>query len=263
MTASIDLNCDMGEGFGAWSLGADERLMPLVSSANIACGFHASDPRLMRRTVRLAREHGVAVGAHPGFPDRVGFGRRMLAATPDEIADDVVYQVGALLGVCRAEGVPLSHVKPHGALYNAAARDPAIARAIAEAVRAVDPALWLMALAASALAEAGRAAGLATVEEAFADRGYAPDGTLLPRGRPGALVTDPAAVAERVVGLARDGELRAADGTVLRLGARTVCVHGDTPGAPELARAIRERLEREGIAVRSFARGRPGEPARP
>jgi 5-oxoprolinase (ATP-hydrolysing) subunit A len=251
--ASIDLNCDMGEGYGASSPHGDEQLMPLVSSANVACGFHASDPRIMRRTVRLAREHGVSVGAHPSFPDRVGFGRRLLAASPDEIADDVVYQVGALLGFCRAEGVRLTHVKPHGALYHAAARDRAMARAIVGAVRAVDPSLWLMGLAGSVLAEEARAAGLPCVEEAFADRGYAPDGTLLPRDRPGALVTEPSHVAERVARLAREGTIVAADGTELRVAARTVCVHGDTPGAAELARAIRARLDREGIAVRSFA----------
>lgn len=251
--ASIDLNCDMGEGFGAWDPAADEQLMPLVSSANVACGFHASDPRIMRRTVRLARQHGVAVGAHPGFRDLVGFGRRTISASPEEIRDDVVYQVGALLAFCRAEGVPLTHVKPHGALYNAAAKDPALSRAIAEAVRSVDPGLWLMGLAGSALPAAGRAAGLRTVEEAFADRGYAPDGSLLPRDRPGALVTDPAAVAERVARLAREGVIAAADGTDLRIAAGTVCVHGDTPGAAALAAAVRARLAREGIAVRSFA----------
>jgi len=250
---AIDLNCDVGEGFGAWAPTADEQLIPLVSSANVACGFHASDPRLMRRTVRLAKRHGVAVGAHPSFPDLVGFGRRMLAATPEEIEDDVVYQVGALMAFCRAEGVPLVHVKPHGALYHAAAGDAAVARAIVSAVRAVDPALWLVCLAGSALAREGRAAGLRCAEEAFADRGYARDGTLLPRGEPGALVSDPAAAAERVSRLAFEGIIRAADGTDLPVGARTVCVHGDTPGAVEIARAIRGRLDREGVAVRSFA----------
>ncbi len=250
---AIDLNCDVGEGFGAWPPAADDALVPLVSSANVACGFHASDPQLMRRTVRLAKRHGVAVGAHPSFPDRVGFGRRMLAATPEEIEDDVVYQVGALLGCCRAEGVPLVHVKPHGALDNAAATDPAVARAIVAAVRAVDPSLWLVCLAGSVLAREGRAAGLRCVEEAFADRGYARDGTLLPRGAPGALVTDPAAVAERVSRLAREGIVRAADGTELEVAARTVCVHGDTPGAVDVARAIRARLDRDGVVVRSFA----------
>jgi UPF0271 protein len=251
--AWIDLNCDVGEGYGVFPPHADDVLLPLVSSANVACGFHASDPRIMRRTVRLAREHGVAVGAHPSFPDRVGFGRRALAASPEEIADDVVYQVGALLGFCRAEGVPLTHVKPHGALYHVAARDPAAAAAVAQAVRAVDPSLWLVCLAGSVLAAAGRAAGLRCAEEAFADRGYARDGTLLPRGAPGALVTDPSAVAERVARLARDGTVETADGASLRVAARTVCVHGDTPGAADLARAIRARLDRDGIAVRSFA----------
>ncbi len=251
--SAIDLNGDVGEGYGAWAPPVDEELVPLVSSANVACGFHASDPGLMRRTVRLAKRHGVAVGAHPSFPDRVGFGRRMLAATPQEIEDDVVYQVGALLGCCRAEGVPLVHVKPHGALYGAAARDPAVARAIVAAVRAVDPSLWLVALAGSVLAREARAAGLACVEEAFADRGYARDGTLLPRGAPGALVTDPAAVAERVSRIAREGVVSAADGADLAVAAGTVCVHGDTPGAVAVARAIRARLEREGVAVRSFA----------
>ncbi len=250
---AIDLNSDVGEGFGAWAPPADDALIPLVSSANIACGFHASDPALMRRTVRLARTHAVAVGAHPSFPDRVGFGRRMLAATPQQIEDDVVYQVGALLGCCRAEGVPLVHVKPHGALYDAAARDPAVARAIVAAVRAVDASLWLVGLAGSALAREARAAGLRCAEEAFADRGYARDGTLLPRGAPGALVTDPAAVAERVSRLAREGIVRAADGTDLQVVAGTICVHGDTPGAVDVARAIRARLDRDGVAVRSFA----------
>ncbi len=251
--SAIDLNSDVGEGFGAWPPPADEQLVPLVSSANVACGFHASDPGLMRRTVRLAKAHGVAVGAHPSFPDRVGFGRRMLAASPQEIEDDVVYQVGALLGCCRAEGVPLVHVKPHGALYDAASRDPAVARAIVAAVRGVDPGLWVVCLAGSALAAEARAAGLHVVEEAFADRGYASDGTLLRRGTPGALVTDPAAVAERVSRLAREGIVRAADGTELAIAAGTVCVHGDTPGAVDVARAIRARLDRDGVAVRSFA----------
>lgn len=252
---TIDLNCDVGEGFGAWPPPPDEQLLPLVSSANVACGFHASDPRLMRRTVRLAKQHGVAVGAHPSFPDLVGFGRRMLAASPEEIEDDVVYQIGALLGFCRAEGIPLVHVKPHGALYNAAAKDPAVARAIVAAVRTVDASLWLTCLAGSALAREGRAAGLRCAEEAFADRGYARDGTLLPRGQPGALLTDPEAIGERVARLATEGVLRAADGTELEIDAATVCIHGDTPGAVEVARAVRARLDRDGIVVRSFSAG--------
>jgi len=255
---AVVINCDMGEAFGLYKMGDDEAIMPLITVANVACGFHASDPRLMRRTVRLASRHGVAVGAHPSFPDLVGFGRRMIAASPAEIEDDVVYQVGALLGFCRAEGVPLVHVKPHGALYNAAAKDPAVARAIASAVRAVDPSLWLTCLAGSVLAREGRAAGLRCAEEAFADRGYAPDGTLLPRGHPGALVTEPEAIAERVSRLAREGILLAADGTELATAAATVCVHSDTPGAVAAARAIRARLERDGVAVRSFAAAAEG-----
>ncbi len=250
---AVDLNSDLGEGFGAWPPAVDREILPLVSSANVACGFHASDPRIMRRTVRLAREHGVAVGAHPSFPDLVGFGRRLLAASPEEIADDVVYQVGALQGFCRAEGVALQHVKPHGALYNAAARDRAIADAIALAVKSVDPGLWLVCLAGSIMAEAARRAGLRFVEEVFADRNYAADGTLLSRRQPGALVADPAEAASRMARFAREGRLRAADGTDLAISAGTICVHSDTPGAAALLRAIRPALAAEGVAIRSFA----------
>ena len=249
----IDLNCDVGEGFGAWRMGPDEELVPLVSSASVACGFHAGDPATMHATVRLARQHGVAVGAHPSYPDLAGFGRRPLAATPEQIRDDVIYQVGALLGFCRAEGVRLAHVKAHGALYNAAARDPAVARALAEAVHAVDPELWVVALARSAMVEAAREAGLRCAQEVFADRACLRDGTLLPRDRPGAVLTEPAAVADRVVSVVRDGELPAADGGMLVVDAQTVCIHGDTPGAALLLAAVRERLAREGIEVRAFS----------
>jgi UPF0271 protein len=247
---AIDLNCDMGEGFGPWPMGDDERLAPLVSSMNVACGFHASDPGTMRRTVRLAKRHGVAVGAHPSFPDRVGFGRRLLAATPDEVRDDVTYQVGALWAFCRAEGVALRHVKPHGALYNAAAQDPGLAAAICEAVRAVDPALHVVCLAGSRMAEVARGLGVRWVGEAFADRAYTRDGALVSRREPGAVLHDPEVVAERVARLAREGRMVAADGTVLALDAGTVCIHGDTPGAAALAAAVRRRLERDGIEVR-------------
>jgi 5-oxoprolinase (ATP-hydrolysing) subunit A len=251
--ASIDLNCDMGEGYGPWKLGEDERIAPLVSSINVACGFHASDPVTMRRTVRLAKRHGAAVGAHPSFPDRVGFGRRLLAATPEEVRDDVTYQVGALWAFCRAEGVPLRHVKPHGALYNAAAADPALAAAICEAVRAVDPALFVVCLAGSKMAEVARGLGVRWVGEAFADRAYTREGALVSRREPGAVLHDPGAVAERVARLAREGKITAADGSELALEARTVCIHGDTPGAAALAAAVRERLDRDGIAVRPFS----------
>jgi UPF0271 protein len=248
--ATIDLNSDMGEGYGPWPMGADERLAPLVSSINVACGFHASDPGTMRRTVRLAKRHGVAVGAHPSYPDRVGFGRRALGATPDEVRDDVTYQVGALWAFCRAEGLPLRHVKPHGALYNAAARDEALATAICEAVRAIDPALVLVALAGSRMLGVARRLGLRAAGEAFADRAYTPEGELLPRQEPGAVLHDPAVVAARAVRMARERKVSAVDGTVVTVDAETICLHGDTPGAAELAAAVRAALDREGIAIR-------------
>jgi UPF0271 protein len=207
----------------------------------------------MRRTVLLAKRHGAAVGAHPSFPDRVGFGRRLLAASPEEVRDDVTYQVGALWAFCRAERVALRHVKPHGALYNAAAADPALATAVCEAVRAVDPELFVVCLARSRMAEVARELGVRWVGEAFADRAYTRDGTLVSRREPGAVIHDPAEVAERVARLAREGKITAADGSELALEAQTVCIHGDTPGAAELAGAVRERLAREGIAVRPFS----------
>jgi len=250
----VDLNCDMGEGFGCYSLGADEEVMPLVSSANIACGFHASDPGTMHRTVRLAKRHGVAVGAHPSFPDLVGFGRRHLAASPDEVRDDVLYQVGALWAFCRAEGVTLAHVKAHGALYNAAARDLPTALAIAEAVRAVDPGLWLVCLSGSALVEAARRTGLRHVEEVFADRAYARDGALVPRTSAGAVIHDAVRVEERALKMVRDGTVEALGGGEVAIRAGTLCVHGDTPGAVSLVRAIRGRLEREGVEVAAFSK---------
>jgi 5-oxoprolinase (ATP-hydrolysing) subunit A len=249
--ATIDLNCDMGEGYGAWRMGDDDALAPLVSSMNVACGFHASDPGTMRRTVRLAKRHGVAVGAHPSFPDRVGFGRRDLGATPEEVRDDVTYQVGALWAFCRAEGLALRHVKPHGALYNRAARDEELAAAICEAVRSVDPALAVVGLAGSRMQEVARRMGVRWVGEAFADRAYGADGALVPRRAAGAVIHDAAAAAERVARLAREGRIQAVDGTELAVEAGTVCIHGDTEGAVGLARAVRQRLAREGIEVRA------------
>lgn len=245
---SIDLNCDMGEGADS-----DARIMPLVTSANVACGFHASDPATIRRTVRLAREHGVAVGAHPSYADREGFGRRPLDVLPEQVKDDVTYQVGALWAFCRSEGIRLTHVKPHGALYNAAALDPALARAICEAVRAIDPLLVLVCLARSPMAELARKLGLACAEEAFADRAYTSAGTLVPRSSPGAVIHDPGEVADRVVRMVREKRVEAVDGAFVPIDAQTICVHGDTPGAEGLAAAIRRRLAAEGIAVRAFA----------
>jgi UPF0271 protein len=248
--ATIDLNCDMGEGAGE-----DEALMPLVSSANVACGGHAGDEPTMRATVRLARRHGVAVGAHPSYPDRAGFGRERMARTPEQVRADVAAQVRVLLAVCREEGVPLVHVKPHGALYNAAAGDPALAQAVAEAVREIDPGLVVVCLAGSPMAGVVRGLGLACAEEAFADRGYTARGTLLPRGQPGALVEDPEAVAERASRMARERVVVAADGTPVTVHADTLCLHGDTPGAVALAQAVRARLRRDGVEVRAL-RGR-------
>lgn len=249
----IDLNCDMGEGFGRYDIGEDAEVMPLISSANVACGFHASDPGTMHRTMRLAKEFDVAVGAHPSFPDRVGFGRREMAASPAEIQDDVMYQLGALLAFCKAEGVPLRHVKPHGALYNLAARKIEVATAIAAAVRAVDPSLYLVGQCGSAMAMAAGEAGLKFAAEAFADRGYGKDGRLVSRRELGAVLDDPGVVAERVVRMVRDGEVTAVDGTDLSIDPKTVCVHGDTPGVVALLRAIRRRLEGEKIEVKPFS----------
>lgn len=247
----VDLNCDMGESFGIWRLGDDEAVLPYITSANIACGFHAGDPSTMRRTVRMALDQGVAVGAHPGLPDLLGFGRRNLAITPEEAYDLVVYQVGALAAFVKAEGGRLQHVKPHGALYNMAAKDRALAEAIAAAVAAVDPDLILFGLAGSELVRAGERAGLRVAAEAFADRTYQADGSLTPRRMPGAVIDDPNRAAEQVIRLVKEGKVRAAGGTDVAVRADTVCLHGDGARAVELARAIRARLEAEGIAVKA------------
>lgn len=245
----IDLNCDVGESFGRYALGDDAGVLPHVTSANVACGLHAGDPSVMRRTVRLAARCGVAVGAHPGFPDLVGFGRRELHATPDEVEDFVLYQVSALAGVVAAEGGRLRHVKPHGALYNMASRDRALADAVARAVAAVSPRPVLVGLSGGRLLDAGRAAGLEVASEAFADRAYEADGALRPRSRPAAVVHDPAVVVERVVRMIRDGVVVAATGEQVGVRADTVCIHGDTPGAAALAAAVRSGLEAAGVTV--------------
>ena len=251
----MDLNADVGESFGPWSLGDDRAVLRSITSANVACGFHAGDPGVMRDTVRAARAAGVAVGAHPGFPDLVGFGRRNLAASPREVSDFVLYQLGALAAIAAAEGVRLQHVKPHGALYNMAVGDPQLAEAIAAAVAAFDRRLILFGLPGSALLRAGADAGLRTAAEGFADRGYAADGTLLPRDRAGALVRDADAVVERAVRMARDGLVTSADGADVAVRVATICVHGDTPGAPELTRRIRAALESAGLTVRAPGAG--------
>jgi len=249
----IDLNCDMGESFGAYTIGADEVVMSSITSVNIACGYHGGDPGVMRRTVRLARDVGVAVGAHPGFPDLQGFGRRDLRLTPQEAEDMVLYQIGALAAMARAEGVELSHVKPHGALYNMAVKDRSLADAIGRAVLAFNPSLVFFALPNSELARAGAALGLKVALEGFADRAYEPDGSLTPRSRTGAVVHDPDVVVQRAVRLIVDGKVVATDGSTLAMHVDTICVHGDTPGAPTLARALRTGLERAGVAVGAVA----------
>lgn len=247
----IDLNCDLGESFGRWSLGSDADVMRSITSANVACGYHAGDPGIMRETVRMARDHGVAVGAHPGFPDLVGFGRRNLSATPREVEDFVIYQIGALAAIAAAEGVTLRHVKAHGALYNMAVRDRALADAIARAVAAVDRSLILFGLPGSELLRAGQGVGVPVAAEGFADRSYEPDGSLTPRDREGAVIHDPSSVVRRAVRMARDEVVTASNGEDVPLYVKTICTHGDTPGSHVLTRLLRAGLEREGIAVRA------------
>jgi UPF0271 protein len=248
----IDINCDLGESFGPWIMGADAEVMPNITSANVACGAHAGDPRVMRRTVRAAKQHGVAIGAHPGFADLQGFGRREMQADPGEVEDSLIAQIGALAAIARAEAAPLRHVKAHGALYNMAARDRRLAEAIARAIAACDPALIMFALPGSAMIDAAAGAGLRAAAEGFADRSYEPDGSLTPRSRPGAVIHDAAVVVERAVRMVRDGVVLTPDGREIPLKVDTICVHGDTPGAPELTKRIRAGLEAAGITVRSL-----------
>lgn len=252
-----DLNCDMGESFGRYQLGNDEALLSHVTSANIACGFHAGDPSTMRRTMRSAITKGVAIGAHPGYPDMQGFGRRFMEVTPQDAYDLVVYQVGALQGFASALGARLQHVKPHGALYNAVAADASLAAAIAAAVRDVDDALILFGLARSELVTAGENAGLRTASEGFADRRYLSDGTLASRRRPDALITEREEAVDQAITIVKEGKVRSIDGADVEVRADTICIHGDGPEAVEFARAIREHLERNGIEVRPIGKPPP------
>jgi UPF0271 protein len=246
---TIDLNCDLGESFGAYTIGADAEVMASISSANVACGYHGGDPAVMRRTVRLAREQGVAVGAHPGLPDLAGFGRREMRVSPQEVEDMVLYQIGALAAIAQSEGVQLRHVKAHGALYTMAARDRALADAIARAVAAFDRSLILFGLPGSELMRAGVACGLRFASEGFADRAYEADGSLAPRSRAGAVIYDVEAVVRRAVRMAVDDRVAASDGSDVEIHVETICTHGDTPGAQALTRALRAGLERAGIAI--------------
>ena len=247
---SIDLNCDLGESFGRYRLGEDAAMMSLISSVNVACGFHAGDPDVMAVTVDLAKRYNVALGAHPGYPDLQGFGRREMGLSGDEIVNSLLYQLGALSGFARSAGIPLVHVKPHGALYNRAARDPIAAEAIAKAVMQFDPGLILVGLAGSALVEAGKAADLVTAGEGFPDRAYLPGGTLMPRGQNGAVITDPDAVAANALDLAENGiEI---EGRKVEID--TLCLHGDNPEAVANARAVRAALENAGISIEPLVR---------
>lgn len=245
----IDLNCDLGESFGRYQLGEDAAMLGVVTSANIACGLHAGDPVVMKRTVELAARRGVAIGAHPGYPDLQGFGRREMNLAPDEVEAFVLYQLGALAGFARAAGAPLAHVKPHGALYNAAAREAELAAAIARAVASFDSQLIMVALPNSALAQAAAAAGLRVACEGFADRAYRADGSLAPRSMPGAVIHDPARAAERAVQMVTRGQVETIEGQMLSLHVDTLCVHGDTPGAARLAADLRAALQAAGVEI--------------
>jgi len=252
-TASIDLNCDIGESFGHYSLGNDAAMVDIVTSANIACGLHAGDPLVMRHTVEMAIARGVAVGAHPGYPDLQGFGRRVLSMGAKELEATILYQLGALTGFVAAAGGRLTHVKPHGALYNTAARDPKVARAIARAIISFDPRLIVVTLPDSALAGAASSEGLSVAAEGFADRAYRKDAALVPRGHPGAVIHDPAEAAARAVQMVTEGTVKAITGETIDLRIDTLCVHGDTPNAPAIARSLRRALEAAGVAIARLA----------
>jgi UPF0271 protein len=248
----IDLNSDLGESFGAWRMGDDTAMLDVVSSANVACGFHAGDPAGILRTLRSARARGVTVGAHVSYPDLAGFGRRAMDVASAELRASVIYQIGALQGLATAAGTTVRYVKPHGALYNTIAHDERQARDVIAAIREIAADLSLVALAGSPLIGWARAEGLHAVAEAFADRAYLPDGSLVPRSQPGAVLHDPDEVAERMLRLAAEGTLTAIDGSHVRIEAESICVHGDSPGAVEMARRLRAALERAGIGIRSF-----------
>jgi UPF0271 protein len=245
----IDLNCDLGESFGTYKLGQDEEILPLITSANIACGFHAGDPGTMRRTVRLALDHGVAIGAHPGLPDLIGFGRRQIDISAQEAYEMVVYQIGALDGFVRAEGGMMQHVKPHGALYNMAAGNTQLADAIAEAVYKVNPELILFGLSGSQLIQAGRRIGLCTASEVFADRTYQQNGSLTPRSEPGAVIEDAEQALNRLIRMIKERKVVSLQGIELPIEVDTVCLHGDGAHALLFASRIRELLRREGITL--------------
>ncbi|BDM68859.1 UPF0271 protein [Streptomyces nigrescens] len=248
----IDLNADLGEGFGRWQLTDDEALLSVVTSANVACGFHAGDPATMRRVCALAAERGVVIGAQVSYRDLAGFGRRAMDVPPDELADEIAYQIGALEVFARAAGARVGYVKPHGALYNRCVHDAEQAGAVIAGIRTAGGGLPVLGLPGSRLHEAARQAGLPVVGEAFADRAYTAAGTLVPRREPGAVVHDPDEVVKRALGMARDRAVTAIDGHRVEITARSLCLHGDTPGAAGLARRVRSELAAAGVRVRSF-----------
>jgi UPF0271 protein len=250
--ASVDLNADLAEGFGIWTLGDDDALLDIVTSANLACGFHAGNPVGLARACRAAAARGVRIGAQVGYFDLAGFGRRRIEVAPEELSADVIYQIGALQALARAAGTTLGYVKPHGALYNTIVTDSDQARAVAEAVHASDPTLPVLGLAGSVFFTEARRLGLRTVAEAFADRAYQPDGQLISRSDAGAVLTDPAQIAERVLSMVTTGSVTAVDGSAVAIEVESVCVHGDSPDAVTIAGAVRERLLAEGIELAAF-----------
>ena len=249
MRTTIDINCDMGESYGAWKMGDDAAVMPYITSANIACGFHGGDPATIRATVKLALDHGVAIGAHPSLPDLQGFGRRVMKISPQDLYDLVVYQAGAVEAFARAAGARLHHVKCHGALYNMAANDAGLAEAMARAVKDLGGGLILYALSNSLMMSTGKKLGIRVAGEVFADRGYADDGTLAPRGSPGAMIEDAALAAQRAVSMVEEGYVTALSGRRVPVSADTLCLHGDQPGAVAFARAIRQAFAERGVDV--------------
>jgi 5-oxoprolinase (ATP-hydrolysing) subunit A len=249
MGMAVDLNSDVGESFGAWTLGDDGHVLDHITSANVACGFHAGDPQVMLATVRAAHHRSVAVGAHPGYPDLVGFGRRAMTCTPDEVYAFCLYQIGALAALCRAEGVPLCHVKAHGALYNQASRDPDLARALAQATRDAAPGLILLGLPRSQHESAARETDVPFAAEAFADRAYRADGSLVARAQEGSVLHDPEAIAKRVVRMATEGTVVTAQGDVVTIRADSICVHGDNPAACRILETVRRALDEAGLHI--------------
>ncbi|WP_447771637.1 LamB/YcsF family protein [Pseudomonas kilonensis] len=254
---TIDINSDLGESFGAWHMGDDAAMLDVVTSANVACGFHAGDPAGILRTLKAAAAKNVTIGAHVAYPDKVGFGRRNMDVASDELTADVIYQIGALQGLAKATGTCVRYVKPHGALYNTIAHDRRQALAVIEAIRTIDSNLILVALAGSSLIELARNEGLQCIAEAFADRAYTPQGTLVSRREPGAVLHDPKLVAQRMLRLVEDGTIEAIDGSLTRIQADSICVHGDSPAAVEMARELRRVLEQANMSLLPFAGGRP------